>query len=100
MSAIPESIPVLDLSTARTADGSFNPEFIDQLRDATHRIGFFQLVGYGAGEAMVEDLFSVTKRFFDLPLEDRLALDNRKSPHFRGYTRLGTEITKGRPDSR
>ncbi|MCC9175799.1 isopenicillin N synthase family dioxygenase [Arthrobacter sp. zg-Y179] len=100
MSAIPESIPVLDLSTARNADGSFNPEFIDQLRDATHRIGFFQLVGYGAAQARVEELFDVTKRFFDLPLEDRLALDNRNSPHFRGYTRLGTEITKGRPDAR
>ncbi|UWX97432.1 isopenicillin N synthase family oxygenase [Arthrobacter zhaoxinii] len=100
MNAIPESIPVLDLSTARSADGSFNPEFIDQLRDATHRIGFFQLVGYGAAQARVEELFDITKRFFDLPLEDRLALDNRNSPHFRGYTRLGTEITKGRPDAR
>ncbi|MCQ1948156.1 isopenicillin N synthase family oxygenase [Arthrobacter sp. zg-Y1116] len=100
MSVIPESIPVLDLSTARNADGSFNPEFIDQLRDATHRIGFFQLVGYGAAQARVEELFDVTKRFFNLPLEDRLALDNRNSPHFRGYTRLGTEITKGRPDAR
>ncbi|MCC9205910.1 isopenicillin N synthase family dioxygenase [Arthrobacter sp. zg-Y769] len=100
MSAIPASIPVLDLSTARNADGSFNSGFIDQLRDATHRIGFFQLVGYGAAQARVDELFDVTKRFFDLPLEDRLALDNRNSPHFRGYTRLGTEITKGRPDAR
>ncbi|WP_146363989.1 isopenicillin N synthase family dioxygenase [Arthrobacter yangruifuii] len=100
MNAIPESIPVLDLSTARAADGSFTPEFISQLRDATHRIGFFQLIGYGAAQARVEELFDVTKRFFNLPLEDRLALDNRNSPHFRGYTRLGTEITKGRPDAR
>ncbi|MCQ2002151.1 isopenicillin N synthase family dioxygenase [Arthrobacter zhaoxinii] len=100
MNAIPESIPVLDLSTARSADGSFNPEFIDQLRDATHRIGFFQLVGYGAAQARVDELFDITKRFFGLPLEERLALDNRNSPHFRGYTRLGTEITKGRPDAR
>ncbi|CEA06882.1 2-oxoglutarate-dependent ethylene/succinate-forming enzyme [Arthrobacter saudimassiliensis] len=100
MSAIPQSIPVLDLSTARRPDGTFNPEFIDQLREATHRIGFFQLVGYGPAEQMVEPLFEVTKRFFDLPLEDRLELDNRRSPHFRGYTRLGTEITQGRPDAR
>ncbi|MBP3037582.1 isopenicillin N synthase family oxygenase [Arthrobacter sp. zg-ZUI100] len=100
MTAIPTSIPVLDLSTARNTDGSFNAEFILALREATHRIGFFQLVGYGAGEAKVDQLFDVTKRFFDLPLEDRLALDNRKSPHFRGYTRLGTELTQGRPDSR
>jgi isopenicillin N synthase-like dioxygenase len=30
----------------------------------------------------------------------RLRLDNRLSPHFRGYTRLGHEITAGRPDAR
>lgn len=100
MSDNPTSIPVLDLSTARNADGTFNTEFIDKLREATHKIGFFQLVGYGAGEERVKDLFDVTKRFFDLPLEDRLELDNRKSPHFRGYTRLGTELTQGRPDAR
>ena len=31
---------------------------------------------------------------------DRLRLDNRLSPHFRGYTRLGHEITAGRADAR
>ena len=95
-----ESIPVLDLSTARNKDGSFNQEFIDELRDAAHRVGFFQLIGYGAASGQVEELFDVTERFFALPLEDRVTLSNRNSPHFRGYTRLGHEITAGRPDAR
>ncbi len=95
-----ESIPVLDLSTARSADGTFNPAFIEQLRDATHKIGFFHLTGYGAGPGRVEELFDVTKRFFELPLEERLKLDNRTSPHFRGYTRLGAEMTQGKADAR
>ena len=33
-------------------------------------------------------------------MSHRLELDNRLSPHFRGYTRLGHEITQGRPDAR
>lgn len=94
------SIPVLDLSTARSADGSFNPVFIDAVRAAAHRIGFFQLVGYGAAEKHVEDIFEVTRQLFALPLHERLKLDNRLSPHFRGYTRLGHEVTHGRPDAR
>lgn len=94
------SIPILDLSSARLADGTFNPEFIDELREAAHTVGFFQLTNYGAAESQVDSLFSVTKQFFDLPLEDRLTLDNRTSAHFRGYARLGTEVTKGRPDAR
>ncbi len=93
-------IPVFDLSSVRTPDGSFDPAFIDRLRDAAHTVGFFQITNYGAADHQVEDLFSVTRRFFDLPLEERLKLDNRRSPHFRGYARLGTEVTRGRPDAR
>ncbi|AUI50865.1 isopenicillin N synthase family dioxygenase [Arthrobacter crystallopoietes] len=94
------TIPVLDLRTARHEDGSFNPVFVDQLRDAAHRVGFFQITGYGAGEHQVAELFDAMKRFFNLPLEERLKLDNRNSPHFRGYTRMGTERTQGKADAR
>ena len=94
------TIPVLDLSTARQTDGSFSPEFIEQLRDATHRVGFFQLAGYGAAPGQAEDLLAIIKRFFALPLGERMKLDNRLSPHFRGYTRMGTEVTQGRADAR
>lgn len=94
------SIPVLDLSAARRPDGSFDPSFIAELREAAHAVGFFQVINYGADASQVDDLFSVMKQFFDLPLEERLKLDNRNSPHFRGYARLGTEVTRGRVDSR
>ncbi len=100
MSPAQEAIPVLDLRTARRADGSFNPEFIAQLRDATHRVGFFQVIGYGGGPGQAEELLALIRRFFDLPLEERMRLDNRLSPHFRGYTRMGTEVTQGKADAR
>ncbi|MDQ0680199.1 isopenicillin N synthase-like dioxygenase [Arthrobacter pascens] len=94
------TIPVLDLSSARQPDGTFSPDFIEQLRDATHRVGFFQLTGYGASPGQAEGLLATIKRFFDLPLAERMKLDNRLSPHFRGYTRMGTEVTQGRADAR
>src|SRR4051812_21595249 len=100
MNAAPDAIPLLDLSAARRQDGAFDPGFVEALRDASHRVGFFQLTGYGADMAEVDQLFDVTRRFFELPLESRLELDNRLSPHFRGYTRLGHEVTRGRPDAR
>ncbi|GAA3712793.1 isopenicillin N synthase family oxygenase [Zhihengliuella alba] len=100
MATVRTSVPVLDLSTARLADGLFNPEFIDALRDAAHNVGFFQIVGYGAREGQPAELLSTLAEFFALPLEQRLALDNRNSAQFRGYTRLGKEITQGRADSR
>ena len=95
-----QGIPVLDLSTARQPYGSFSPEFIEQLRYATHNVGFFQITGYGADPGQAEHLLDVIRRFFSLPLEERMKLDNRLSPHFRGYTRMGTEVTQGRADAR
>ncbi|WP_432245539.1 isopenicillin N synthase family dioxygenase [Arthrobacter sp. G.S.26] len=96
----PGAIPVLDLTTARLPGGTFNPKFIEQLRHATHDIGFFQVTGYGAAPGQAEHLLSVIRDFFNLPLAERMKLDNRLSPHFRGYTRMGTEVTQGRADAR
>ncbi|MDR6792720.1 isopenicillin N synthase-like dioxygenase [Pseudarthrobacter oxydans] len=93
-------IPVLDLGTARQADGSFSADFIEQLRYATHNVGFFQITGYGAAPGQPEQLLDTIRRFFSLPLEERLKLDNRLSPHFRCYTRMGTEVTQGKADAR
>jgi isopenicillin N synthase-like dioxygenase len=94
------SIPVLRLDEARAADGRFDPGFLERLRTALHEVGFLQLTDFGAAPGQVEALTDATNRFFALPLADRMALDNRLSPHFRGYTRLGHEITAGRPDAR
>ncbi|MDQ0870584.1 isopenicillin N synthase-like dioxygenase [Arthrobacter sp. V1I9] len=94
------AIPVLDLGRARQDDGSFSPHFIEQLRYATHNVGFFQITGYGAAPGQPERLLDLIRRFFALPLNERMKLDNRLSPHFRGYTRMGTEVTQGRADAR
>jgi isopenicillin N synthase-like dioxygenase len=48
MQHTPGQIPTLDLSTARSADGSFTPGFIDDLREAAHTVGFFHVINYGA----------------------------------------------------
>ncbi|MGA7204528.1 MAG: 2OG-Fe(II) oxygenase family protein, partial [Specibacter sp.] len=55
---------------------------------------------YGAAPGQAQDLLDTVAGFFALPLEQRLTLDNRTSAQFRGYTRLGAEITRGRADSR
>jgi isopenicillin N synthase-like dioxygenase len=95
-----QTIPVLRLDTARRADGTFDQAFLAELRAALHAIGFLQLTGYGATPGQVGALTAAAARFFALPRPERLRLDNRLSPHFRGYTRLGHEITAGRADAR
>ncbi|MDR6891852.1 isopenicillin N synthase family dioxygenase [Falsarthrobacter nasiphocae] len=96
----PSAVPVLDLRTARLEDGSRNPSFIEELRRAAHDVGFFQLTGFGAAPGEAGALLDTLREFFARPVEEREALSNLNSRAFRGYTSLGAEITRGRPDSR
>ena len=92
------SLPVLDLSLAQNPDTA--EQFRAQLRDATHDMGFFYLVGHGIPHALQRRLLTVAREFFALPLAEKLAIENLRSPHFRGYTRLGGELTEGKQDWR
>ena len=43
---------------------------------------------------------TTSRAFFNLPEDDKMAIENLKSPHFRGYTRVGGELTQGKVDWR
>jgi len=92
------SLPVLDLSLAQNPDTA--EQFRTQLREATHEVGFFYLVGHGIPDDLQRRLLDVAREFFALPTAEKLAIENVRSPHFRGYTRLGGELTEGKQDWR
>lgn len=93
------SLPILDLSRL-DAGPEQAAAFRDELREITHDVGFFYLVGHGVEQELIDELLSVSKRFFELPAEDKLAIENTNSPQFRGYTRVGGERTHGDVDWR
>ncbi|WP_434969869.1 isopenicillin N synthase family dioxygenase [Microbacterium sp. bgisy207] len=92
-------VPVLDLSNL-DAGPAAAAQFRADLRQATHEVGFFALVGHGASPALQDRLLATSRAFFALPDADKLAIENLKSPQFHGYTRLGGELTQGRVDWR
>lgn len=93
------TLPILDLSLL---DGSADDaaRFRDELRRATHEVGFFYLVGHGVPAELIARAFDTARAFFALPEADKLAIENVTSPHFRGYTRMGGEQTQGKTDWR
>ncbi|MBS1905990.1 MAG: isopenicillin N synthase family oxygenase [Actinobacteria bacterium] len=93
------TLPILDLSQL-DAGPQAAAAFRDDLRTATHDVGFFYLTGTGVTPALERRLHQAAKDFFALPEADKLAIENVKSPHFRGYTRIGGERTQGRVDWR
>ncbi|MFB6840741.1 isopenicillin N synthase family dioxygenase [Streptomyces sp. NPDC056361] len=92
-----ELFPVIDLRDAERGPRA-RAEFLDRLRSAVHDIGFFQLVGHGVTGG--DDLLEQARRFFALPEPERAALSILNSPHFRGYSEIGRELTQGIPDQR
>ncbi|RIJ77049.1 isopenicillin N synthase family oxygenase [Nakamurella silvestris] len=93
------SLPVLDLSRLDAGPAEADA-FRTDLRNATHDYGFFYLTGHGVPEELMDSVISTARRFFALPEADKLAIENLKSPHFRGYTRVGGELTQGQVDWR
>ncbi|MEU5697029.1 2-oxoglutarate and iron-dependent oxygenase domain-containing protein [Actinosynnema sp. NPDC020468] len=101
MSAPPPAtaLPLIDISRFR--DPAADREaFLAELRRAAHEVGFFYVVGHGVPEELTTGIFAVARKFFALPLETRLEVENLHSPQFRGYTRTGYEYTAGAPDWR
>jgi isopenicillin N synthase-like dioxygenase len=93
------ALPVLDMALLdRDAAGA--AAFRAALRAATHDVGFFYLVGHGIPDDVVARAFAEAARFFALPPADKQRIEMLRSPHFRGYTRTGGELTRGRVDWR
>ncbi|MGH3967985.1 MAG: isopenicillin N synthase family dioxygenase, partial [Mycobacterium sp.] len=71
-----------------------------ELRTAAHEVGFCYLTGHGVPETLAARVLAQARRLFALPQTDKDAIAMVRSPHFRGYTRLGGELTGGEADWR
>jgi isopenicillin N synthase-like dioxygenase len=98
MTATATTLPILDMS--RLDAGEDEAAACTDLRQATHDFGFFYLVGHGVSEELQQSVIRTARAFFDLPEADKMAVENLKSPQFRGYTRVGGELTQGKVDWR
>src|SRR6202012_267017 len=70
------------------------------LREAAHEVGFFYLTGHDVPTTLVTRMLAAARRLLELPQPDKDAVAMVRSPHFRGYTRLGGELTRGEVDWR
>jgi isopenicillin N synthase-like dioxygenase len=89
-------LPILDLAEADTGPDAFQAA----LRDAAHRYGFFYLTGHGVPAQQIAEVLSLARQFFALPGPAKDEISQLKSPQFRGYSRVGGELTNGEVDWR
>ena len=71
-----------------------------EVRAVCHEIGFFQLVGHDVPAGFRVRYFDLLQAFFELPEDVKAEIDKVRSPHFRGWERVGAELTDNRTDFR
>lgn len=93
------SIPVVSLAEWRrpTAD---RREFAANVVRACHEVGFLLLVDHGIDQDYLDRHLVNMRSFFALPADTKALVDKRRSPHFRGWERVGAELTANRVDYR
>lgn len=97
MSAHFETIPIFDMQKLNQQNKIGDP-YINRLLDACHHVGFFYIKNHGIDSHIIEQMFRLTRDFFNLPQHEKEAVHIAKSPHYRGYGCLGAETTLGMPD--
>jgi isopenicillin N synthase-like dioxygenase len=89
-------LPVLDLTDADDDAAGFRT----RLREAAHDVGFFYLVGHGVAQAQIDEVLALSRKFFNQPADVKNEISQLESPQFRGYSRIGGELTNGEVDWR
>ena len=91
-----ETIPTIDISQFVSSNSSreSRDEVVNAVRHACTTYGFFQLVGHGVSREAQDRILDCAKMFFDLPVEERMEVQIKKSmgKSFRGYEPPGIQI--------
>ncbi|OMO56612.1 Oxoglutarate/iron-dependent dioxygenase [Corchorus capsularis] len=100
-----KSIPIIDIAPllAKSDDPNMGQdpgvcEVVKQLDQACRETGFFYVKGHGIPENLIKEVRNITSKFFHLPYEEKLKIKMTPAAGYRGYQRIGENITKGVPD--
>lgn len=88
-----EQIPIIDFSQAANPDPVVRRELADLIRDACINVGFFYVSHHGIPNEVLSSALQAAKRYFELPLSEKLKMDIHKSANYKGYTALLGENT-------
>jgi isopenicillin N synthase-like dioxygenase len=78
-----DRIPVIDLAPFRAGTAAGKRQVAKEIREAAEGLGFLYFKNHGVPAGIVDDAFAAGQRFFDLPVEAKLAVKVNKA--HRGY---------------
>ncbi|KAI3893745.1 hypothetical protein MKW92_026960 [Papaver armeniacum] len=103
MSSNFKSIPVIDVSPLLCnkwddVENEGVSEVIKQLDQACKEAGFFYVKGHGISDSLIKEVRDMTRKFFDLPYDEKVKIKMSSETGFRGYQRIGENVTQGKAD--
>src|SRR5215472_3046062 len=93
-----DEVPVVDFSPFRQGSPYGKAKVATQIRTACEGTGFFYLSGHGVPQAEIDGIFAASRRFFDLPLEERMKVRLYPKQN-RGYQPLGSRMYTDKADA-
>ncbi|KAL1594485.1 hypothetical protein SLS60_010245 [Paraconiothyrium brasiliense] len=100
------SLPVIDLSPFLDASSTSEDraQVARSINHACTDFGFFYLTGHGIQQARLEEVISLARQFFALPLEEKNKIKRHDAGGLeggdgaRGYQGMGENVTQGKKD--
>lgn len=80
-----ESIPIIDLGPSFCGGTAGKQAVAFEIHKACRDTGFFYVRNHGIPQSLIDAQFDAARRFFALPLEQKLALHMNNSRTFSGY---------------
>ncbi|KAH6760253.1 hypothetical protein C2S52_009299 [Perilla frutescens var. hirtella] len=97
-----KSIPLIDISPLvekwddpNSARDERVVEVVRQLDNACREAGFFYVTGHGIPDSLVKEIRIISRQFFDLPFDEKHKINLSAAAGYRGYQRVGVNVTKG-----
>jgi isopenicillin N synthase-like dioxygenase len=91
-------IPVVDIGEL-IATGRAGPDLAGRILEACRDVGFMYVVNHGISQDQQDKIFAVSRDFFALPMDDKMAVTITRSKLFRGYLPLRAPTLGGKERS-
>lgn len=94
------TLPIIDVAPL-AADGAEKRQVAAKIDAACRQSGFFYVTGHGVDATLQRELQVLAREFFARPTAEKMQIDmSRGGKAWRGYFRVGDELTSGRPDQK
>ncbi|KAK7739816.1 hypothetical protein SLS62_011205 [Diatrype stigma] len=98
MSSSFDKIPTIDLSLVDNPETT--PQLLDSLHYALTEVGFLYVSNHGVPIDVIASLVQALPTLFSQPADVKKCVAMENSPHFLGYSSVGSETTAGVSDRR